>query len=50
MNEFQVDFAIGMGVLDRSSDPAVKTVHYPNGGKPVTVTYRNGKAAEITGG
>ena len=50
MNEFQAYFAIGMGVPDRSSDPAVKTVHYPNGGKPVTITFRNGKAAEITGG
>jgi hypothetical protein len=50
MNEFQAYFAIGMGVPERSSDPAVKTVHYPNGGKPVTITFRNGKAAEITGG
>ena len=50
MNEFQAYFAIGMGVPDRSSDPAVKTVHYPNGGKPVTITFRNGRAAEITGG
>jgi len=50
MNEFQAYFAIGMGVPDRSSDPAVKIVHYPNGGKPVTITFRNGKAAEITGG
>ncbi len=50
MNEFQAYFAIGMGVPDRSSDPAVKTVHYPNGGKPVTITFRNGKAAEISGG
>ncbi len=50
MNEFQAYFAIGMGVPDRSSDPAVKTVHYPNGGKPVTITFRDGKAAEITGG
>ena len=32
MNEFQAYFAIGMGVPDRPSDPAVKTVHYPNGG------------------
>ena len=39
-----------MGVPDRSSDPAVKTVDYPNGGKPVTITFRNGKAAEISGG
>ena len=50
MNEFQAYFAIGMGVPERSSDPAVKTVHYPNGGKPVTITFRDGKAAEISGG
>jgi hypothetical protein len=50
MNEFQAYFAIGMGVPDRSSDPAVKTVHYPNGGKPMTITFRNGRASEITGG
>ena len=47
MNEFQVDFAIGTGIPERSNDPAVKTVNYPNGGKPVSVTYRDGKAAEI---
>src|SRR3984893_80922 len=50
MNEFQAYFAIGMGVPDRSSDPAVKTVHYPNGGKAVTITFRDGKAGELTGG
>ena len=49
MNEFQAYFAIGMGVPERSIDPAVKTVHYPNGGKPVTITFRDGRAAEITG-
>ena len=50
MNELQVDFAVGMGVLDRASDSSVKIAHYPNGGKPLTVTYRNGKAAEIRPG
>jgi hypothetical protein len=50
MNEFQAYFSIGMGVPERSSDPAVKTVRYPNGGKSVTITFRDGKAAEITGG
>ena len=50
MNEFQAYFAIGMGVPERSNDPVVKTVRYPNGGKPVTITFRNGKAAEISGG
>lgn len=47
MNELQTAFAIGMGVPEASDDAAVKTVKYPNGGKPVTVTYRNGKAADI---
>ena len=47
MNELQADFAIGMGIPRRSSDPAVKTVNYPHGGSPLTITYRDGKAAEI---
>jgi hypothetical protein len=50
MNEFQAAFAIGMGVPQPSGDPAIKTVNYPNGGNAVNVTYRNGKAAEITPG
>jgi hypothetical protein len=47
MNELQADFAIGMGIPERSDDPEVKTVNYPNGGKPVSITYREGKAATI---
>jgi len=47
MNELQADFAIGMGTPERSSDPDTKTVNYPHGGSPLTVTYRYGKAAEI---
>ena len=50
MNELQAGFAIGMGIPERSSDPAVKTVNYPNGGKPLSITYRDGKAAEIKPG
>jgi hypothetical protein len=50
MNELQVDFAVGMGVLDRSADSSVKIAHYPNGGKALTVTYRNGKVADIRPG
>ena len=48
MNEFQVAFAAGMGIPQPSSDPATKTVNYANGGNPVSVTFRNGKAAEIS--
>jgi hypothetical protein len=47
MNELQADFAIGMGRPDRQDDPSWKTVHYPNGGSPVTITYHDGKATEI---
>ena len=50
MNELQADFAIGMGIPERSSDPSLKTVHYPNGGKPIRITYRDGKAVEIAAG
>jgi len=47
MDELQATFAIGMGVPERSDDPAVKTVNYPNGGKPIVITYRDGKAEAI---
>jgi hypothetical protein len=47
MNEMQANFAIGMGVPDPGNSAYEKTVHYPNGGKPMIVVYREGKAAEI---
>jgi hypothetical protein len=48
MNEFQADFAVGMGVPQpQQGDPDVKVVRYPNGGHSLTVTYRKGKAANI---
>jgi hypothetical protein len=50
MNELQADFAIGLGIPQRSDDASERIVNYPNGGKPVTITYRNGKAVEIKAG
>jgi hypothetical protein len=47
MNELQADFAVGMGVPDAGASSDEKTVKYPNGGKPLVVTYHDGKAAEI---
>ena len=47
MNELQADFALGYGTPEKQDDPNVKTVHYPNGGKKVAVTFRDGKASEI---
>ena len=49
MNELQADSAVGMGVPDAGSSDE-KTVRYPNGGKPLVVIYRDGKAAEIKPG
>jgi hypothetical protein len=50
MNELQADFAIGIGLLDSSSGSVDKTLNYPNGGKPITISFRDGKAAEIRPG
>ena len=50
MNEFQVDFAIGMGIPEATGGSTTKVVKYPNGGNPMVITYENGKAAEIKAG
>ena len=50
MNEMQADFSIGMGVPDAGDTSYEKTVHYPNGGKPLVVVYHEGKAADIKPG
>jgi hypothetical protein len=49
MNELQADFAVGMGVPDAGGS-SEKTVRYPNGGRPLVVTYQDGKAVEIKPG
>jgi hypothetical protein len=50
MDELQADFAVGMGVPEAGSGEDGKTVRYPNGGKPLVVSYRGGKAAEVKAG
>jgi hypothetical protein len=50
MNELQADFAVGMGIPDSGDSSYEKTVRYPNGGKPLVVIYRDGKAFEIKPG
>jgi hypothetical protein len=47
MNELQADFAVGMGVPDVGDSSYEKTVRYPNGGKPLVIIYREGRAADI---
>ena len=50
MSELQTDFAVGLGIPEKSGEPGNRTVNYPNGGNPLSVTYRDDKAAEIKPG
>jgi hypothetical protein len=50
MNELQTDFAIGIGLLESGSDSIDRTLDYPNGGKPLTITFHDGKAQAIRPG
>ena len=50
MSELQTDFAIGLGIPENTGQPGNRTVNYPNGGNPLSITYRDDKAAEIKPG
>ena len=50
MSELQTDFAIGVGLLESGGDETDKTLDYPNGGKPLDVSYHGGKVIEIKPG
>jgi hypothetical protein len=50
MSELQATCAIGAGMLDASSTAYSRTLHYANGGKPLTITYHDDKAVEIKAG
>jgi hypothetical protein len=39
-----------MGTPEPSNEEGAKTVNYPNGGRPLRVTYRNGMAVDIRRG
>lgn len=47
MSELQTDFAIGVGYLEGSGASQPRVLKYPNGGRPLVVTYEDGKATEI---
>jgi hypothetical protein len=50
MSELQACFAAGVGLLESGSRTDERVLKYPNGGKPLIVTYRDGKAAEVKQG
>src|ERR1022692_4803159 len=50
MSELQADFALGLGIPEKSGEPGNRTVNYPNGGSALSITYRDDKAVEIKPG
>jgi hypothetical protein len=50
MSELQADFAVGLGIPESSGEPGNRTVNYPNGGNPLSVSYRNDKAVGVKAG
>jgi hypothetical protein len=52
MSELQTSFAIGAGAPETGSsgDYGSRTLHYANGGKPMTVTFANDRAVDIKQG
>jgi hypothetical protein len=50
MSELQADFAVGLGIPESSGEPGNRTVNYPNGGNPLSVTYHNDRAVGIKPG
>ncbi len=50
MSELQMGFAIGVGTPEGAGDYGSRTLHYANGGKAVTVTFRDDRALEIKPG
>ena len=50
MSELQADFAVGIGLLEGGGDDTDKTFDYPNGGKPLIVSYHSGKAIVVKPG
>lgn len=47
MSELEADFAVGIGLLETGSDSEDRTLDYPNGGKPLVISFHNGKAVEV---
>lgn len=50
MTELQASFAIGAGIPQGSGDYGSRTLHYANGGKPMTITFENDKAVKVDQG
>lgn len=47
MSELQAGFALGLGIPQGSGDAGERILDYGNGGKPLRIEFRHGKAGEI---
>ncbi len=50
MNELQAGMALGLGIPQTTGDFGNRTLNYPNGRHPFTVTFQGGKTVDIKGG
>jgi len=50
MRELEADFAVGIGMPESSGDSIDKTLDYPNGGKPLVISYHDGKVVVVRPG
>jgi hypothetical protein len=50
MSELEASFAVGIGLLESGSDEIDRTLDYPNGGKPLVISYHDGKAVDVRPG
>jgi hypothetical protein len=48
MNELQVNFALGAPQSASGGDYGDRTLVYSNGGSPISASFSNNKATEIT--
>ncbi len=50
MSELQASFAIGMGIQQGFGDYGSRTLRYPNGGKPLVISFENDQAVAVKPG
>ena len=50
MSELQADFSVGVGYLENAGASQPRVLKYPNGGRPLVITYEDGKAIEVKTG
>jgi len=50
MRELEADFAVGIGMPESSGDSIDKTLDYPNGGKPLVISYHDGQVVVVRPG